>query len=80
MNIGGKSLPLSPGSDGSSTLNLWIDGSVIEVFLDSREAITARCYTLSSGDIQIAWTGAESALQSLSVSAVRPISADRLTT
>ena len=80
VNIGGKSLPLSPGSDGSSTLNLWIDGSVIEVFLDSREAMTARCYTLSSGDIQIAWTGAESALQSLSVSAVRPISADRLTT
>jgi beta-fructofuranosidase len=79
VSIGGKTLPLHPDPRGVSTIHLWMDGSVIEVFLDSREAMTARAYAPSAGDIQVAWTGAPSALESLSVSAIAPISPDRLT-
>jgi len=77
--IGEQTLPLSPGRDGMSTLNLWIDGSVIETFLDNKVAMTARCYTPSSSDLHLAWTGKTDALKSLSVSGITPISADRLT-
>jgi hypothetical protein len=78
VTIGDKKLPLHPGSNGVSTIHLWMDGSVIEVFLDSREAMTARNFTPSSGGIEVAWTGAAT-LESISVSEVEPISPDRLT-
>ena len=79
VKAGGKSLRLSPGQDGVSTVSLWIDGSVIEAFVDSKEVMTARCYTPSPGGIQVAWAGAANALRSLTVSGVTPISSDRLT-
>jgi hypothetical protein len=78
--VGGKSLPLSPDQDGVSTIHLWMDGSIIETFVDRKEAMTARCYTPSPTGIQVAWTGAADALKSLTVSGVTPISNDRLTT
>jgi hypothetical protein len=80
VSIGDKKLPLRPVSDGTSTIHLWMDGSVIEVFLDSREAMTARNYMRTAGDIEVAWSGSMEALESISVSAVSPISSDRLTT
>ena len=79
VSIGDKTLSLSPDGDGVSTVHLWFDSSILEVFLDNREAMTARNFTPSTGDIRLAWTGAADALESLSVSAVKPISNDRLT-
>lgn len=79
VKVGGKSLRLSPGQDGVSLVSLWFDGSVIEAFVDSKEAMTARCYAASLGGIRVAWTGAPDALRSLTVSGVTPISSDRLT-
>ena len=70
--MGGKSLPLSPDHDGVSTVHLWMDGSIIETFVDRKEAMTARCYTPSPAGIQLAWTGAADALKSLTVSGVTP--------
>jgi beta-fructofuranosidase len=78
-SIGGQTVPLSPDSDGVSTVHLWFDGSVIEAFADSKEAMTARCYIPSPGAIQLGWTGAADAMKSLTVSDVTPISHDRLT-
>jgi len=72
-------LQLTPGHDGTSTLNLWMDGSIIELFVDDREAVTSRCFTPSTGDIQISWTGAVDSLKSLKVYGITPISSDRLT-
>jgi beta-fructofuranosidase len=80
LSIGADSLLLSPDKDGVSKINLWMDGSIIETFVDSQEAMTARCYTPSPAGIQLAWTGAAGALKSLTVSGVTPISNDRLTT
>jgi beta-fructofuranosidase len=77
-DVGGKTVPLSPDADGNSLLHLWIDGSVIESFVDSREAVTARCYT--PGEIEFAWIGPRDALKSLVVSNLKAISDDRLTT
>ncbi len=79
VSIEDKTLPLSPNGDGVSTLNLWMDGSVIETFFDNREAMTLRCYAPSSGNLQLAWTGDTNALTSVSVSDVKVISNDRLT-
>jgi len=79
VNIGDRTLPLSPDDDGISTIHMWIDGSVIEVFVDSREALTARNFTPSPGEIQFAWKGPAKALEGLSVSEIAPISKDRLT-
>ena len=76
---GGKSLALSPDQDGVSTIHLWMDGSIIETFVDRKEAMTARCFTPSPAVIQLAWTGVADALKSLMVSGVTPISNDRLT-
>jgi hypothetical protein len=56
-----------------------MDGSVIEVFFDSKEALTARNFTPSPGEIQLAWTGSAEALKSVGVSGVKAISDDRLT-
>jgi beta-fructofuranosidase len=79
LTIGRKTLALTPDRDGISTVHLWIDGSVIEIFADSREALTWRDFTPSPETIQLAWTGSAAALMSIDVSDVRPISDDRLT-
>jgi hypothetical protein len=71
-------LSLSPGADGLSTVRLWFDGSVIEILVDGREAVTLRDY--SEGEVEVALTGAAEAAGSLQVYAMTPISRDRLTT
>lgn len=80
--IGDKSVALSPDSNGLSSVHIWIDGSVIETFVDRKHAITTRFYAApeESGEIHVMWTGAVDMLKSLIVSGVKPISHDRLTT
>ena len=77
--IGGKTVPLSPDRDGLASVHLFIDGSIIETFVDSKEVMTARCYTPSATDIEVSWIGAEDALSTLEVRSITPISQDRLT-
>jgi len=80
--VGDRTLALSPDSLGHSTLHLWIDGSIIELFVDSKQVITVRCYEIAAGsnDIRVKWTGGADSLLSLTVSDIAPISQDRLTT
>ena len=79
VSVGGKNLLLSPDQDGVSTIHLWMDGSIIETFVDRKEAMTARCFTPSPAGVQVVWTGAADAVKNLTVSGVTPISNDRLT-
>jgi hypothetical protein len=79
VTIDDKTVPLSLDREGISTLNLWMDGSVIETFFDNKEAMTMRCYAPSSGNLHLAWTGDTNAIKSVSVSGVKFISNDRLT-
>jgi beta-fructofuranosidase len=71
-------LPLIPGPDGVVTVRLWMDGSVLELLVDGREAVTLRNYV--AGDVECAATGAADALRTFELYGVAPISADRLTT
>jgi beta-fructofuranosidase len=80
IDIGGKALLGSLNKEGTSTLHLWMDGSVIEVFLDDREAMTARSYTAGPNDVHLVWTGSGETLHSLVVYGIAAISDDRLTT
>ena len=82
LNISGKVVPLRPDIDGLSHVHIWIDGSVIETFIDKSHAITTRCYATTSGtsEINVSWTGAVDSLKSLVISDIKPISDDRLTT
>jgi beta-fructofuranosidase len=79
--VGDRTLALNP-NDGLSTLRIWLDGSIAELFIDSRQVMTVRNYAIAggSGDIQVRWTGAPESLVELTVSDMMPISADRLTT
>jgi beta-fructofuranosidase len=79
VTITGKTLPLSPDRDGLASVRLFIDGSIIETFVNSKEAMTTRCYTASAAEIQVAWTGPVDALSTLEVWNITPISKDRLT-
>ena len=79
VTIGGKTMPLSPDRDGLASVRLFIDGSIIETFVNSREVMTARCYTAAAVDIQVAWTGTPDALSTLELFSITPISKDRLT-
>jgi beta-fructofuranosidase len=78
--VGGQVVNLAPDYEGISTVDIWIDGSIIETFVDSREVMTARCYTNTQEGIEAVWTGAADARKSLTVTGVTPISSDRLTT
>lgn len=80
--VGDRTLPLHPDENGHSTLHLWIDGSIIELFVDGRQVITVRSYALNHGasDIHAKWTGSPESLISMIVSDIIPISRDRMTT
>ena len=80
--VGDKVVPLSPDRDGLSSLHIWIDGSVIETFVDKRRVITTRCYATAPEPtrIHVIWTGGVDSLKNLTVSDVKPVSDDRLTT
>ena len=78
--VGDKAVPLNQDRDGLSTLHIWIDGSVIETFVDKRHAITTRCYSAAPepAGIRLAWNGAVDSLKNLTVSELKAISDDRL--
>jgi beta-fructofuranosidase len=80
--IGDRLLPLSPASDHVSIVRIWLDGSVVETFLDNRQAMTTRCYEPAdqAGEVQVTWSGSPGQLKDYSVFQLRPISSDRLTT
>lgn len=80
--VGDQMLPLTPDSNGLSTVHIWIDGSVIETFIDRTQVITTRSYAApnESGEVNVAWSGAADAVKRIEVSSIKPISNDRLTT
>jgi beta-fructofuranosidase len=81
VSIGDKTLSLNPDPEGNSSIHIWIDGSIIEAFVDKRQAVTTRCYASpeDSGEILVAWKGPVDVLKSMVISSIRPISGDRLT-
>ncbi len=80
--VGDQTLPLRPDRDGISTVQIWIDGSIMETFIDGAQVITTRSYAApgESGNTRIAWLGESKAVKSVTISGIKPVSNDRLTT
>jgi len=80
--IDGKALPLRLGDREALELHLYIDGSVIEVFVNQQAACTKRFYSAgnASRDLRLQWTGKTTAMERLSLWQLTPVSSDRLTT
>lgn len=79
--IGDKIIPLHPNGKRISNVRMWIDGSVIELFIDFKQVLTVRNYfdASQSSELRVFWTGDVGAFNGITVSNVMPISRDRLT-
>ena len=80
--VDARPLPISLEEGEDLELHFYVDGSVIELFVNQRAAWTKRFYPAGSSaqDLRLSWTGKTANLHSLSVWQMSPISADRLTT
>jgi len=79
--IDGRRIPVALGDQESFELHFYVDGSVIETFVNRQACLTERFYyTGSAQDLRLRWTGKTSNIVSLTVWQLSPISADRLTT
>src|SRR5258708_2342225 len=80
--IGDRLLSLSPVSDHVSTVHIWLDGSVVETFLDKRQSMTTRCYEPAdqAGEVEVTWSGSPGQLKEDAVFQLPPVSSDRLAT
>jgi beta-fructofuranosidase len=81
VSIDGTQLPVSLDEKADLELHLYIDGSVIELFVNKQAACTKRVYCPgnSAHDLRLQWAGKTSSIVNLSVWNMAPISADRLT-
>ena len=79
--IDGQSLSLDPSEEDALHLQGFIDGSVIELFLNDRQALTKRFYYSGSRarTLRITWQGSAVDLVSCSSWELSAISNDRLT-
>jgi len=75
-------IPVSLRDDEDLEMHMYVDGSVIEVFVNRQAAWTKRFYANSNSplDLCLQWTGTTTNIASLSVWQLTPISNDRLTT
>lgn len=82
ISIDGQPFSLTLADREDLNFCLYIDGSVIEVFVNNQVACTKHIYSPDSiaKDIYMQWKGSTSNIVGLSVWQLSPISADRLTT
>ncbi|MGD0911227.1 MAG: glycoside hydrolase family 32 protein, partial [Terracidiphilus sp.] len=75
-------LPILPGANKNLDIHLYIDNSVIEVFINSEAVYTKRFYDsdISAQSLQLQWTGRSADISNFQVWQLTPISNDRLTT
>jgi beta-fructofuranosidase len=81
LSVEARPLPLVLDNGEDVQLHLYIDASVIEVFVNNQVAYTKRFYYTGSApqDVCMKWTGKTTNLVSLSVWQLSPISSDRFT-
>lgn len=79
--IDGQPFTLDPGERNELQLHAFVDGSVVELFLNDRQALTKRFYYARSTaqKLRITWRGNAADLVLCSSWELSPISADRLT-
>lgn len=82
VSVDAYPLPVLPGGKQNLDLNIYIDGSVIEVFMNGEAAFTKRFYYPGSSpqSLQVQWKGTTTSIANFRVWQLSPISDDRLTT
>jgi beta-fructofuranosidase len=82
ISIDDKTVPIAFGSQGEFEFYMYIDGSVIEVFINRQAAYTKRFYYPGKRqpEMRVSISGKTTNLSSLSIWQLSPISPNRLTT
>jgi beta-fructofuranosidase len=86
LSMDGHTLPPvdgpESGQDSGIEIRIYVDGSVLEIFIQDQLAWTKRFYPVGSAaqGLRLQWTGSTTAIEQLSVWQLAPISPDRLTT
>ena len=78
LRVNSVTAPLSAAPGSSLQLHLFLDGSVLEVFVNRTTALTARIYQIPSGPLRLKIEGS-AALAKFNAWQLAPISKDRLT-
>jgi beta-fructofuranosidase len=78
LRVNSVTAPLAGEANSTIHLHLFIDGSVVEIFVDGKMALTARVYQIPSGPVRVKL---ESKVEvgSFDLWQINPISKDRLT-
>jgi Glycosyl hydrolases family 32 C terminal len=79
VTVNGVSFETPVAPSGGHEFHLFLDGSVAEVIVNRRHAITSRIYRQPNGALHVK-LGADSKVASLNAWLSRPISSDRRTT
>jgi beta-fructofuranosidase len=81
LMIDARALPVYFADNEKVELQVYIDGSVIELFVNRQAALTKRVYPrgTTAQDMRLKWIGKTTPLDRLSVWRITPISGDRLT-
>jgi len=81
VSIDGRPHPVLLDQDENLELHLYVDGSVIEVFVNKQVAYTKRFYSATNSEpqVRLQWIGKTTNIASLSVWQISPIFADHLT-
>jgi len=81
LTVNGSTIEIPSKPKAQHTFHLFLDGSVAELIVDRRHAITSRIYRQPDGPLRIKPNGEDLlSLVSLDAWELRPISPDRLTT
>jgi beta-fructofuranosidase len=78
LRVGRVSCPLPEATTSAIRLHMFLDGSVLEVFVNDSTAVTARVYEIPSSPLRLALEG-HAQISSLGVWQMNRISNDRLT-
>jgi beta-fructofuranosidase len=79
--VDARPLPVAWEEKEDLEIHLYVDGSVMEVFINGQAVFTKRFYAVGSQarELRLQWTGKTAPISGLSVWQIAPISADRLT-
>ena len=78
LTVNDTTVPLHGPSDSPVRLHAFLDGSVLEVFVNGTTAVTARVYTIPKWPLVVRLEG-DATVDSLDIWRMQPISKDRLT-
>jgi beta-fructofuranosidase len=78
LRVNELTCPLPTKHDADFRFHIFLDGSVMEVFIDDLNAMTARVYNIPSGPLRLRLEG-DARVLSLSAWQITPISKNRLT-